>query len=86
MAEPAHGGCVCASACLYRKETTCRFRFQTWLISRADPAVRGRGGSRRWPTLLPLLCQPELPSLGTEPSALPMAGAAAPAVPGEQVG
>lgn len=51
----AHGGvCVlCASACLYRKEPTYSFRFQTSLISPAVPATLGRGSFRRRPTVLP---------------------------------
>lgn len=51
----ARGGvCVlCASACLYRKEPTYSFRFQTSLISPAVPATLGRGSFRRRPTVLP---------------------------------
>lgn len=82
----ARGGCVYASACLYRKEPTCSFRFQTSLISRAVPATLGRGGSQRQPTLLPLPRQPGDPHLGTEPTTLPTASAVAPAAPGEKVG
>lgn len=55
MRAGAHGGvCVlCASACLYRKEPTYSFRFQTSLISPAVPATLGRGSFRRRPTVLP---------------------------------
>jgi len=52
----------------------------------AVPAVLGRGGSRRRPMFFPIPRQPGAPRLGTEPTALPTAGTAAPAAPGEQVG
>ncbi|KAM8988316.1 pleckstrin homology domain-containing family A member 6 isoform 9-T9 [Ara ararauna] len=52
--------CVCVlSACLYRKEPTSSFRFQTSLI--------GRGGSRRPPALPPL----SAPAPTSAPSPLP---------------
>lgn len=76
MRAGAHGGEVCASACLYRKEPTCSLRFQTSDISWAT--LRRGGGSQRQLALLPLPRQPGAPHLGTEPTALPAADAVAP--------
>lgn len=73
MRAGTHGGGVCASACLYRKEPTCSLRFQTSDISWATLRP---GGSQTIGTS-PLPRQPGAPHLGTEPTALPTADAVA---------
>lgn len=81
------GGCVCyvrAPVYIGRSQPTVsdfRPRLSARLsLPRSD--VAAFGGDRRFS---PLPHQPGAPRLGTEPTALPTAGAVAPAAPDEQV-